>query len=81
VEVLRRGDEPLGCGERLKGPGMALVSRPPERHRSEGNVAKRSNSRRLARRVSAANQLSEAKPGCRVSFFFGYFLVGQATRK
>lgn len=31
------GDEPHGCGERLKGPGMALVSRPPEQYRSEGS--------------------------------------------
>ncbi len=34
-----QGDEPHGCGERLKGPGTALVSRPPERHRSEGSLA------------------------------------------
>ena len=34
-----QGDEPHGCGERLKGPGTALVSRPPERHRSEGSFA------------------------------------------
>ncbi len=37
-----QGDEPYGCGEiltaaPLNGPGMALVSRPPERHRSEGS--------------------------------------------
>ncbi len=34
-----QGDEPHGCGERLKGPWMALVSRPPERHRNEGSLA------------------------------------------
>ena len=34
-----QGDEPHGCGERLKGPWMALVSRPPERHRKEGSLA------------------------------------------
>ena len=34
-----QGDEPHGCGERLKGPWMALVSRPPEQHRSEGSFA------------------------------------------
>ena len=36
-----QGDEPHGCGERLKGPWMALVSRPPERHRSEGSLSRR----------------------------------------
>ena len=41
MKVLRRGSEPHGCGERLKGPGTALVSRPPERHRSEGSFAQR----------------------------------------
>ena len=40
------GSEPHGCGEipmaaPLKGPGMALVSRPPERRRSEGSFAQR----------------------------------------
>ena len=34
-----QGDEPHGCGERLKGPWMALVSRPPARHRKEGSLA------------------------------------------
>ena len=34
-----QGDEPHGCGERLKGPWTALVSRPPERHRKEGSLA------------------------------------------
>ena len=34
-----QGDEPHGCGERLKGPWTALVSRPPERHRREGSLA------------------------------------------
>lgn len=36
------GGEPHGCGEipmaaPLNGPGMALVSRPPEQHRREGS--------------------------------------------
>src|SRR5690606_35446239 len=35
-----QGDEPQGCGERLKGPWMALVSRPPEWHRWEGTPPK-----------------------------------------
>ena len=39
MEVLRRGTEPHGCGETLKGPRMALVSRPPEQRRSEGSLA------------------------------------------
>jgi len=34
-----QGDEPHGCGERLKGPRMALVSRPPEQRRREGSLA------------------------------------------
>ena len=39
-----QGDEPHGCGEipmaaPLKGPGTALVSRPPEQRRSEGSFA------------------------------------------
>jgi hypothetical protein len=34
-----QGEEPHGCGERLNGPGMAHVSRPPEQHRSEGSFA------------------------------------------
>lgn len=77
-----QGDEPHGCGERLKGAWMPLVSRPPERHRREGSLAagqtrmsgalslwllsarakrygaKRSNSRRLARRASEASQVT-----------------------
>ena len=32
-----QGDEPHGCGERLKGAGTTLVSRPPEQHRREGS--------------------------------------------
>ena len=34
-----QGDEPQGCGERLKGPWKALVSRSPEWHRKEGSLA------------------------------------------
>lgn len=34
-----RMDAVRGLGAPLKGPGMALVSRPPEQHRSEGSLA------------------------------------------
>ena len=34
--IVVEGSEPHGCGERLKGPRMALVSRPLERRWSEG---------------------------------------------
>ena len=34
-----QGDEPHGCGERFKGPSLALVRRPPEQHRREGSFA------------------------------------------
>ena len=37
--IVAEGSEPHGCGERLKGPWMALVSRPPEWHRKEGSLA------------------------------------------
>lgn len=35
MESLCKGGEPHGCGERLKGPWMALVSRPLEQRCSE----------------------------------------------
>ena len=39
VEVSWRGTSGPDGRERLKGPGMDLVSRPPERHRREGSLA------------------------------------------
>lgn len=65
-----QGVERHRCRESRDGRGMALrrwaaSGRAPGAMMERGNVAKRSNSRRLARRVSEANQPDEVGPDAR----------------
>jgi hypothetical protein len=65
--IVVEGSERHGCCESRDGPGTALRGVPAMMER--GNGAKRSNSQRLARRVSAANQVDEVGPDARGKTF------------
>ena len=74
MKVLRRGASRMGCGERLNGPGMAHVSRPPER----GNAAKRSNSRKAGPKgEQGESSFAKRNPDVGVPFFGTPFLGKQ----